>query len=73
MIYLDATLRRGLSSENEAQSRCPFDASPISVPCLPFIILIVITADNASNERRVGSLQADAPEIDRAFHRRSGR
>lgn len=25
-----------------------------------FIILIVITADNASNERRVGSLQADA-------------
>lgn len=72
-------LRRCASSwpkfANEAQSRCLFDGVPPSLS-FPFIILIVITADNASNERRVGLFtgrRTGSPEIDRAFHRRSGR
>lgn len=50
--------RHGLSSQMKHKAAVSLTRPPSL--SLPFIILIVITADNASNERRVGSLQADA-------------
>jgi len=75
MIYLGAVHRRDLSSQMKHKAAVSL-MHPLSLSLAFIILIVIITEDNTSNERQVSSLQADeqvSPEIDRAFHRRSGR